>query len=302
MKKQIPSQKPNKKRANHLGNRYQNLNEMIQNRIADMTMDPINDITARDTLIPIPTAYSVLDSLSEEFLRDIPIPSNNKLRPMDPARKAHNRQQSKLFDDLADYFDHPAPKDTQDRLREIVASALIRTGESVLDVATGTGVLLPLILERHPSRVIACDLSSKMIAKAKVNFKENVRFFRKDVVDMVGSIPMVDVVFCNACFSNFHNPLEVLLSINSMCFYGARVIISHPMGRGFISHLKTDHPGMVTTDLPNYAETKALLNSAGFRLDLFEDLPKLFIAVGRKIANFDITDTTIKYASDISAG
>jgi SAM-dependent methyltransferase len=300
MKDQMPSQRPSKKHATHLRNPYEDINEIIQKRIADMSMEPITDINAHNILIP--PIHSVLDGLSEEFLKDLPVPSNNKLRAIDPARRAHNRQQSKLFDDLADRFDHPVPTDTQDRLRKIVTSGVIRAGESVLDVATGTGVLLPFILERHPSRVVACDLSSKMIARAKVNFKGNVRFFRKDVMDMAGSMPMVDVVFCNACFSNFHNPIEVLLSINSLCFYGARIIISHPMGREFITHLKIDHPGMVTTDLPNYAEIKSMLNLAGFRLELFQDLPKLFIAVGKKIASFELTDTTINYGSDISAG
>ena len=50
-------------------------------------------------------------------------------------------------------------------LGEIVASAELRPGAVVLDVGTGTGVLIPLIQSFQPSTVLACDVAEKMLQR-----------------------------------------------------------------------------------------------------------------------------------------
>lgn len=202
---------------------------------------------------------------------------------MTSSRRAHNRHQARVFNELASGFDEPVPQEVQGRLEQIVAAAGVRSGERVLDVGTGTGVLLPFILARQPSRVVACDLSREMLARARATFKGRVRFFQRDVVDLAPYVGLVDVVFCNACFGNFYDPQEALRAINTLCHRGGRLVISHPMGKEFVRRLKEEHPEMVTAELPEKPHLEAMLEAVGFRLELFRDDPELYLAVARKL-------------------
>jgi len=64
----------------------------------------------------------------------------------------------------------PLPEGVPERLARIVASAAILEGDVVLDVGTGTGILVPLIRPYRPAQIYGCDLSSKMLAKLRKNY------------------------------------------------------------------------------------------------------------------------------------
>ena len=67
--------------------------------------------------------------------------------------------QRRRFNKLVDVFDTPQPAEVMARLQEIVSAAGLASGEIVLDVGTGAGILVPLIAACHPSEIWACDLS-----------------------------------------------------------------------------------------------------------------------------------------------
>jgi SAM-dependent methyltransferase len=52
----------------------------------------------------------------------------------------------------------------------------------------------------------------------------------------------VDVVFINACYPNIMDKHSAFRNISHIARHGARVVISHPMGRGFIEVLKDKMP------------------------------------------------------------
>lgn len=47
--------------------------------------------------------------------------------------------------------------------------------ENYLDLGTGTGRVLKILLKHHPKRIYALDQSEKMIARLKINYPEKVR-------------------------------------------------------------------------------------------------------------------------------
>ncbi|MGB8335788.1 MAG: hypothetical protein WCE56_14930, partial [Desulfobacterales bacterium] len=73
-----------------------------------------------------------------------------------------NHIQRNHFNRLYHLFDPPLPEGVPERLEKIVAAAAIETGDTVLDVGTGTGILISIIRQYEPGRIYACDLSEAM--------------------------------------------------------------------------------------------------------------------------------------------
>jgi tRNA A58 N-methylase Trm61 len=69
--------------------------------------------------------------------------------------KRLNWLQQMRFDELVDVFEPPLQDGVPGRLERIVAAAEIRKGEIVLDVGTGTGILMPVIQKYRPGCIYA---------------------------------------------------------------------------------------------------------------------------------------------------
>ncbi|MFQ5880242.1 MAG: class I SAM-dependent methyltransferase [Dehalococcoidia bacterium] len=197
-------------------------------------------------------------------------------------RRAHDRLQAEAFDRVADVFEQPLPEDVARRTAAIVWEAEIAAGAAVLDVGTGTGVLIPYILSRRPARVVACDLSLQMLSRARRRFGERVAFLQADVVDLPSEVVPFDFVFCNAVFGNFYDEGLALAAMNRLLGSGGRLIISHPMGRGFVAELRRKDPELVRRELPTRDQAEELLRRHGLRLVKFRDEEEFYLAVATK--------------------
>jgi ubiquinone/menaquinone biosynthesis C-methylase UbiE len=112
-----------------------------------------------------------------------------------------NRLQRQHFNELFDLFEPPLPEGVPERLEKIVAEGKIEKENVVLDVGSGTGILVPIIRKYNPSRICACDLSENMLGQLNKNYPEVVTF-RADIKDLNLPDSTVDVVFINACYPN----------------------------------------------------------------------------------------------------
>ena len=77
-----------------------------------------------------------------------------------------NHQQ--FFDQHAGKWD-ARQKPEEGKLKRVVGSACIKKGNTVLDIGTGTGILLPYLAETtgHLGRIVALDISFEMLKRAK---------------------------------------------------------------------------------------------------------------------------------------
>jgi ubiquinone/menaquinone biosynthesis C-methylase UbiE len=191
-----------------------------------------------------------------------------------------NDRQRQLFDRLYSRFLEPLPRDVLDRMESIVAAATVAVGETVLDVGTGTGALLPMIQRYRPGRVIVCDLSEKMLAQVAERYPEAERH-HCDVRDLQLAAQSVDVVLMNAVFGNIVDKAGALTNIARMLRPGGRVVISHPEGRAFVERIAQTDPFPITP-LPSREELCTFLSTFGLREVSYVDEEKLFIAVAAK--------------------
>lgn len=197
----------------------------------------------------------------------------------------HTRLQKSYFDERADIFKLPIPDDVQERTRSIIAAARLTENSRVLDVATGTGVLIQHILEAAvpASNIVGCDLCETMLSEARTRYP-SISFWLGDFIDFPLDRGPFDAIFFNACFGNFLDQESVIEHAASLLAAGGRIVISHPMGARFVEGLHDHEPEIVPHLLPERETLEALSTQFALSLEFFQSEPKLYIAVLRRLA------------------
>jgi SAM-dependent methyltransferase len=191
-----------------------------------------------------------------------------------------NEAQRGFFGGLVNVFDPPLPEGVPERLEQIVASAEINKGDRVLDVGSGTGILIPLIRVYEPEIIFACDLSEVMLARLKEHYPY-AHAIAADLRDLTLQADSLDGVFMNACYPNIVDKQSSFANIARMMKAGGRLVISHPMGKSFIDSLKEKSP-FPLDDFPEQPEAERLLEPHGFEIQRFIDEARLYILVATK--------------------
>ena len=189
--------------------------------------------------------------------------------------------QRRRFNELVDVFDRPQPLEVMARLREIVSSAGLSSGEVVLDVGTGVGVLIPLIQSYQPTAILACDVAERMLQRVQNKYPA-VRTFHADIASLDLASSSLDAIFMNGMYGNIADKPAACRNAARMLRSGGRLVVSHPEGRAFVDQLRT------TSDLflepfPTREAFEALLEPLGFEVITYRDESKLYLMVARKI-------------------
>jgi ubiquinone/menaquinone biosynthesis C-methylase UbiE len=202
-------------------------------------------------------------------------------RPDEDEVQRINKLQRDFFDTLTDVFEPPLPEGVPERLDRIVASAGIGEGDRVLDIGSGTGILVPRIKKYSPGEIIACDLSFAMLERLKENHPY-VRTVQADARDLDLPDAFVDVVIINASYPNIVDKHGTFTNMARIIKPGGRMVISHPMGRAFIEKLRDEAPFPLDA-FPERPHADGLFSSYGFEVSQYTDESRLYILVTVKI-------------------
>lgn len=147
------------------------------------------------------------------------------------------------------------PDFTASRLQTIVQSAKKYLNKRhcethhILDVGTGTGVLIKYIKESFMDvSVHALDVSANQLAIAKSRYPD-IEIYQSDVSHFINPVGY-DVIYCNACFGNFFNQEAALRAMSAMLNDNGTVVVSHPLGSGFVEELHRSNSLIVPNTLP----------------------------------------------------
>ena len=142
--------------------------------------------------------------------------------------------------DIIEFFDMCAPEWDAEMIRYddiiniILDNAKVCEGKDILDVACGTGVLIPDYLQRKVKSVTAIDISPEMIKVAQDKFRQgNVQFLCGDVEEIKLHEHFDCIVVYNA-FPHFPNPENLIKVLASYLRDGGVLTVAHGMSRAAI--------------------------------------------------------------------
>lgn len=179
---------------------------------------------------------------------------------------AENKQD--FFNGLADKWDDGETV-SPGKYRRIIKEARIEKKQTILDGGTGTGVLIPYILEKAgiDTTIFAVDYADKMIKKLRLKkFPDNVKPFVMDIHKTDFKDNFFDRIILNSCYPHFRDKRAVLKEIYRVMKPDGICVICHPTGRKHVNHLhKTSHQLITKDVIDGISKLKKSVESAGFR-------------------------------------
>lgn len=147
-----------------------------------------------------------------------------------------------FFDKLAPSWDDNEVLSTPDKINNVLDYIDIRNGMSVLDLGTGTGVLLPYIAERvgPTGRITAIDYSKGMLGRAKAKYSGliprpkfvNLDFEKENIFEKYDRI----ILYC--VYPHLHTPFETLEWMKTVNLTQNGIItVAFPTGPDFINNV-----------------------------------------------------------------
>lgn len=194
--------------------------------------------------------------------------------------------QSEFFDQCADNWDGMERADMSVLVERVVRESCVAPGMRVLDVGTGTGVLIPCLLRAMDGagEVCAIDISQGMLRVAgSKGFPGIVRLVLADIEEFDLAEGPFDRVMCNAVFPHFTNKPAALRRVYDLLPPGGIVVISHPTGRDAVNKIHREAGSVVAEDrVPTAEKMRSMLEEAGFADVLVIDEPEFYLAKGRR--------------------
>ncbi|MFA6769080.1 MAG: class I SAM-dependent methyltransferase [Parabacteroides sp.] len=199
-----------------------------------------------------------------------------------------NPMQKEFFNKNAEQWDVISVHDLK-RVDYITSLLKLKGEERIMDVGTGTGIMIPFYEKYLTSgSVLAVDYSENMVAMAKKKypFKEHfmIRFEVKDLYD-IDSFMAFDTIVCYSCFPHFPDQSLAVSILCKALKYGGKLMISHSCSRDKINQVHRTGGEVISKDyLPCMETMKKLFVDNGLEILFTQDDEDYFIIVGQKCA------------------
>ena len=194
--------------------------------------------------------------------------------------------QKEFFNQRACEWDKITTHDA-DKIEYILSVLHLKGCEKILDVGTGTGVLIPFYTKHLSSgTIIAIDFSENMIKNASSKFPQDmypqVEFVVFDVYDLNYS-SQFDIVMCYSCFPHFNNKPLALSILHKTLKPQGKLVIAHSNSRDEINNTHMNSGNEISKDiLPSISVLKNMITDAGFEVIFDRDDTDFFMIVAKK--------------------
>lgn len=186
-----------------------------------------------------------------------------------------------FFDNLAPTWDDNETLSTDEKVKHILSRIGIKHGDFVLDLGTGTGVLLPHIakLIGEQGKITAVDYSQRMLDRAIKKFSHlspTPEFMQLDFENE--TIPgEFDHIILYCVYPHLHQPVETLKWLSKVNLKDSGdIIIAFPSDARFINNIHKEKKSE-SDMLPNPEELSKFLNSNGLDSEVIADSAEEYI-------------------------
>ncbi len=174
-----------------------------------------------------------------------------------------------------------------DFLRQFVPAFKLLSGQRVLDVGTGTGILIPFLLEAVGSNghITAIDYAQNMveICKRKFSHLPNVSVMVADSENLQLLDASFDVITCFGLFPHLDKKEAALRQFNRVLKSKGRLIIAHALSSTEVKRIHQSGSQEIVSDiLPRETKMRRLLKQAGFTGVRILDKPGSYLCTSTK--------------------
>ena len=172
-------------------------------------------------------------------------------------------------------------------LEELVPSFNLQPGQKILDVGTGTGMLVPFLLQAIAPHgaITAVDYAEKMVQRCRSKYAHitNVTVELQDVEELTLPSDSFDAVTCFGLFPHLYQKEQALHHMYRVLKSKGKLIIAHALSSAEIKvhHNRVSSP-VVHDALPENAEMRWLLTNVGFVDVCIKDEPGRYICLSTK--------------------
>lgn len=185
-----------------------------------------------------------------------------------------------FFDKLSESWDEKEMLSTQDKVREIINLSGVSKGMKILDLGTGTGILIPYLIEKigDEGSIKAVDISSGMLSKAEKKYGHfvNVDFELKDFEnsEIEGKY---NLIFLYCVYPHLHEPMNTLRKLMERNLDAdGKIIIAFPTDEHFINNIHKEKKAESDL-LPSAHLLVKMLNNRGFNSHVVAYNPTTYI-------------------------
>lgn len=191
------------------------------------------------------------------------------------------------MDEIAAYFDERADSwdesgcSGESRVQGAVLSLVdLKPGDTVLDLGCGTGVMIPFYLAAQAGKIVAVDVSEKMVERAREKFggEPSVELRASDALSLDEGERFDAAVIYNA-YPHFPDKLALVEKVYRLLKPSGRFVVAHGSGKDAINRHHEAVAAGVSCGLRAASEESALWADK-FEIEALVDTPGFYAFSG----------------------